>query len=252
MQGVRDEFADIVESERSQHDLLDPRSRIADGLQHPQKRVRGTSLVVPVAADQKQVPHFRVRGEMLEEVEGCCIQPLQIIEEQRERMLRFGEGAEEPPDDHLEAVLRLSRREVRNGRLFSDDELQLGNEVHDELTVLAERLSQRVSPTAKLRLTLSEDRANKTPESLCESGVPDAAFVLVELAGREQATRRDQRLMQLVCHRGFANPGIAGHEHELRDSMVHVSHEGSEQRVDLALAPVKLLRDEQTIWRVVR
>jgi hypothetical protein len=34
----------------------------------------------------------------------------------------------------LEAVLRLLRRQVRDRRLSSDHELQLGNEVHDELT----------------------------------------------------------------------------------------------------------------------
>src|SRR5882757_2699227 len=191
MQGVRDEFADIVESERRQHDLLDPRSRIADGLQHPQKRVRGTDLVVPVGDDQKQVPHFRMRGEMLQEVEGCCIQPLQIIEEQHERVLRSGERAEKPPNDQLEAVLRISRREVRNGRLFSDDELQLGNEVDNELTVWAQRLAQAIPPAAKLGLALAHDRANESLKSLCESCVRDVAFVLVEFTGRKQGARWD-------------------------------------------------------------
>jgi hypothetical protein len=36
--------------------------------------VRGTDLVVPVGADQQQVPHFRVRNQMLKEVERCCIE----------------------------------------------------------------------------------------------------------------------------------------------------------------------------------
>ena len=64
------------------------RSGFADRLQRPQQRVSGTDLVVPVGADQQQVPHLRVRDQMLEEVERCRIQPLQIVEEQRERMLR--------------------------------------------------------------------------------------------------------------------------------------------------------------------
>ena len=68
---------------------------------------------------------------MLEEVERCCIQPLQIIEEQRERVLRPGERAEEPPEHHLEAVLRISRRQVWNGRLFPDDDLHLRDEADD-------------------------------------------------------------------------------------------------------------------------
>ena len=130
MHGIGDELADIVEPERRQHDLLHPRSGFADRLQRPQERVRGTDLVVPVGADQQQVPHVRVRDQMLEEVERCCIQPLQIVEEQRERVLLPREHAEEAPEHQLEAVLRVLRRQVRDRRLRADDEFQLGNEIH--------------------------------------------------------------------------------------------------------------------------
>src|ERR1700692_1008800 len=101
MQRIGDELADIVESERRQLDLLDSRSGLADRIERAAKRVRGTYLVVPVGADQQQVPHFRVRNQMLKEVERCRIQPLQIIEEQRERVLRAGERAEEPPKKQM-------------------------------------------------------------------------------------------------------------------------------------------------------
>jgi hypothetical protein len=89
-------------------------------------------------------------------------------------------------------------------------------------------------------------------EGLAEGGVRDVALVLVELAGREQATRRDECLVQFVHHRGLADAGIAGHEHELRHAVRHHSVEGSEQGLNLALAPIQFLRDEQTIWRIVR
>ena len=48
------------------------------------------------------------------------VQPLQIVEKQRKRVLRPGERAEESPEHHLEAVLRILRRQVWNGRLFPD------------------------------------------------------------------------------------------------------------------------------------
>ena len=102
--------------------------------------MRGADLVVPVGADQQQVPHLRVRDQMLEEVERRCIQPLQIIEEQRERVLLAREHPEEAPEHHLEAVLRILRRQVGDRRLLPDHELQLGNEVDDELTIRAQRL----------------------------------------------------------------------------------------------------------------
>src|SRR6266576_3831997 len=114
MHGIGGEQAEIVESERRQHDLLDPRSRFADRAQCPQKRVRGTYLVVPVGPDQQQVPLFRVRDQMLDEVECCCIQPLQIVEEQGERVFRPCEYADESLEDQLEAMLRVLWRKLRH------------------------------------------------------------------------------------------------------------------------------------------
>src|SRR4030081_2508153 len=137
---------------------------------------------------------------MLEEGEGCCIQPLQIIEEQRERVFLPREHPEEAPEHHLEAVLRVLRRQARDRWLFPDDELELRNEVDDKLTIRAQSLVEGVPPPAKLGLALAQERADKALEGLAQGRVRDVALVLVELAGREQATRRDQRLVQLVHH----------------------------------------------------
>src|SRR5882724_3065356 len=135
--GIGDEPADIVEPEGRQHDLMHARIGFADRLECPQERVRGADLVVPVGPDDHEVSHLRMRDQVLEEVEHRCIQPLQIVKKQRERVLLPREYTEEAPENRLETVLRVLRRQVRDWRLFSDHELQLGNEVHDELTVLA-------------------------------------------------------------------------------------------------------------------
>src|SRR6185295_9616542 len=103
----------------------------------------------------------RVRDKVLEQVKRSCIQPLQIVEEQRERMLLAREHREETPEHHLEAVLRVLRRQVRDRRLFSDHELQLGNEIDDELTIRTQRLAEGVPPPAKLGLALGQERADK-------------------------------------------------------------------------------------------
>ncbi len=141
MQRVGDEPANIIELEPRQHDLMHPRIDSADRLQRAQKRVRGTDLVVTVGPDQQQVPHLWMRGQVHEEVERRCIKPLQIVKKQRERMLLAREYAKEAPEHHLETVLRVLRRQVRDRRLFSDHELQLGNEVDDELTIRTQRLA---------------------------------------------------------------------------------------------------------------
>src|SRR3984957_12406449 len=166
-------------------------------------------------------------------------------------MLLPREYGEKPPENHLKAVLRFVRRQVRNRWLSSDHKLQRGNEVDDELTVRAQCLAQSAPPPAKLCLALAQKRTHKALEGLGQGGVRDIPLVLVELAGRKETTRRDQHLVQLVHHRGLANTGIAGHKHQLRSAVGHDTVEGSEQCINLALSAVKFLRNEQSICYIV-
>jgi len=50
------------------------------------------------------------------------------------------EHPEEAPENQLEPVLRVLRRQVRDWWLFPNDELQLGNEIDHELTIRAQRI----------------------------------------------------------------------------------------------------------------
>src|SRR5258707_7385025 len=118
---------------------------------------------------------------MLEEVERCCIQPLQIIEEQRERVLLAREHPEEALENHLESVLRVLRRQVRDRWLFPNHEFQLGNEIDHELTIRAQRLAYGDSPAAKLLLALSAERADKALKCLAYRDVRDVRAALVEI-----------------------------------------------------------------------
>src|SRR6202034_1355696 len=119
-QSVRDEPADIVGRERRQRDLVNLSSGPADRLERPQKQVCVDDLVVSIGPDQKEGPHLRVRDQVLQKVERRRIQPLQIVKKQRERMLLPREYAEEAPENHLEAVLGIIWRQVRDRRLLPD------------------------------------------------------------------------------------------------------------------------------------
>src|SRR6202035_416694 len=142
MHSVGDKPGDIVKPKGWQHDLVDRCSGIANRLERPQKRVRGSDLVVSIGPDQQQVSHLRVRDQVLEEVERRSIKPLQIVEEQREWVLLPREYAEKPPKNHLKAVLRVLRRQLRNRWLFPNHKLQCGNEVDNKLSVRAQRFAQ--------------------------------------------------------------------------------------------------------------
>src|ERR1700738_485570 len=112
-----------------------------------------------------------MRNQVLEEIERRGIQPLQIVKKQRDRVLLPREDAEEAPKHHLEAVLRVLRGGVPRGRLFADDELQLGNEIDDELPIRGERLAQRISPQAEFYLALAQKRAHEALEGLRQRGI---------------------------------------------------------------------------------
>ena len=101
-QRVGDEPSDVAGRERLERDLLDARPSVADLLQHPDEQMRGVKFVGPVGADQQDVLHVRFCDQVLNDFEGRSIQPLQIVQEQRERTLWPGESAEEAPENHLE------------------------------------------------------------------------------------------------------------------------------------------------------
>src|SRR5271170_3914895 len=133
---------------------------------------------------------------MLEQVERRAIQPLQIVKEQRERLLLMREYAKETPEYILEAVFGIVRRQVWNRRLLSNDELEFRNEVHDELTIRAERLAEGIPPSTQFHLALTQKRAHQALEGLSKRDVRNVAFVLVEFAKRIEPARLNKHLVQ--------------------------------------------------------
>jgi hypothetical protein len=66
MQSIGHKPADFFQPKRRKHDLMDVCARIANGFERLQKRVRGSDLVVSVGSNQKQIPHLRMRDQVLE------------------------------------------------------------------------------------------------------------------------------------------------------------------------------------------
>ena len=144
--------------------------------------MRGTDFVVPVGADQKQVPHFRVREQMLDQVERRGVEPLQIVEEEGERMFRSREHFEEAPEHQLETALCVLWRKLRNRRLRADEELQFGDKVNHKPPIWVQSLAQRVAPAGQLGLALTQQRPDQALKGLRQCGIRDVALVLIELA----------------------------------------------------------------------
>jgi hypothetical protein len=95
---------------------------------------------------------------------------------------------------------RPARRQVRNRRLFSDHQLQGGNEVDDQLTVRAQRLAQGPPPPAKLRFALAQKRADKALEAWARVAYRMSRLYWSNLPDAKSPRGGDQHFVQFVHH----------------------------------------------------
>src|SRR5580658_1601201 len=93
-----------------------------------------------------------------------------------------GEYGNEAPENELETALRLLRLKLRNRRLVSDDDLQLGDEVGHEPGIRRERLQKRAAPDLQFGVALAEKRLYKALKCLYQGRIGNVALVPIELA----------------------------------------------------------------------
>src|ERR1700733_10651663 len=98
---IRDQLLEVVTGERRQVDLLDQRSGLADRIELASQRMRGVDLIVPVSADQHQVLQIRPDQQILKQIESRSIEPLQIVEKERQRMFLPGKNTHESAKHEL-------------------------------------------------------------------------------------------------------------------------------------------------------
>ena len=161
------------------------------------------------------------------------------------------EHANELPKDPAKQCFRVLRRKIRNGRLFSRDELQIGDQTHNEHCIRAQRLNKALSPPVQFGLAPAEQETDQALESLCQSGIRNVALMLVEFSRCKQSTRQNQLLMQLADDGGLADSRVSGDEHKLRPAACDDAVEGFEQGINLALASIQSFWQQQPIWPVV-
>src|SRR5262249_9350628 len=130
------------------------------------------------------------------------------------------EHCDKSAKNEMESALAFLQRKFRERWRLSDHELQFRNEIHDELAVRTQRITKGCTPFAQFRFALAQKETDKVLEGLRQRGIRDVALVLIELAGGEKATRRNELLVQLVDDRRLADSGIAGDEDQFGDAAV--------------------------------
>src|SRR5579864_5620612 len=121
--------------------------------------------------------HVRLGQQVRKHLERPRVEPLQIVEKERQRMFSPREDAKKPPEYQVETVLCLLRRKLQDRRLLSDEELQFGDDVDHQPPVRAERLAQRVAPAGELRVALGQKRADEALKGLRQRGIGNVALV---------------------------------------------------------------------------
>src|SRR5262249_49305935 len=104
---VRNELAEMLSSERLKPDLVYLSASGPDRGELAHERMRGSDFVVAVGADEEKIAEFGSAQQGFQQVERRRIEPLQVIEEERQRMFRPREDADELPKDQLDARLRV-------------------------------------------------------------------------------------------------------------------------------------------------
>ena len=211
----------------------------------------GADLVVAVGADCQQVTAVGVRDNIHKELQSRRVEPLQVVEEEHQRMLPARKHPKEPATDGEKAVLRLAKGQLGHWRLRANKQFKLGHKIHDEPAVRAQRLENGLAPACQFLVALDQELADQNLECLRQGGVRDISLVLVELAEGEQAAQRHDDLVQFVDHRGLADAGIAGNQDQFGRAARHHPLERGAQRADFRLAPIQFFGNTQHIGSIV-
>ena len=250
METIGEEMRHIFDAQRPEQNLLHTSSVPADRFERLRQRMRGTDLVVPVGADQQEVPDLRLGGQVLQQIKRRRVEPLQVVQKQHEGMFGPGKDADEAPQNSMKTVLRLQRWKVGNGRRLADDQFQFRDQIQHQSCVGTERLIQGRSPSNHLRIALRQNLLDEALEGLSQRGVRDVPFVLVEFAQREESAR-PENLRQRIDHRGFSHAGVAGNQDEFCTALVGHPAKRGEQRGDFLFPSIELFRDLQLVRHVL-
>ncbi|MCY1014135.1 hypothetical protein OV079_53210 [Nannocystis pusilla] len=149
------------------------------------------------------------------DAERAGVGPLQVVEEQRERLAVVRERLQQADEDRLEARLTLGRRQRRDRRLRAEHQLELGQDVDHELSERTERGRQRGPPAPDVAVALGQQPQHRRPQRLDVRVVRPGLAQLIELAGVEAAAQRSHAGLQGVDEGGLADAGGAAHQHDL-------------------------------------
>ena len=108
VEDITQETVEVLSGQGFEQDGRDRRTGALQVAERGAERVAGAHLVGTVSAHHEQVGRLRVGDEIPEQGETGGVGPLQVVEEQRQRLPVPGQGGHEPSKDQPESVLGLA------------------------------------------------------------------------------------------------------------------------------------------------
>src|SRR5262245_4804422 len=112
----------VLTGKGCKRDFIDLGARALDGLKLDPQGMCGIDFIVAISTNQHQVLQIRLDQQILQQVECGRVEPLQIVEKERQRMLGSGKDANESPEHELKTALCLLRLKFGERPLVADDE----------------------------------------------------------------------------------------------------------------------------------
>src|SRR5258708_24107984 len=143
------------------------------------------NFVVSICANEEQIRNLILQKTVSKHLQGGCVEPLEVIEKQNQRMLSSREHPDEATNNLFEHALRVRRRELRPRRLPADYAFKVWNEAGDQLAIGANCGHDCFTPAGEVRLGFAENRLDPALKRLHKRRIRDVAVVLIELARRK-------------------------------------------------------------------
>ena len=126
--------------------------------------------------------------------------------------------------------------------LFANQQFYFWNYINNYLADRTERIKELGFPVRNLRFRFGQDLFHRFAKSLNKSTIRQVAFKLIKLPGNKSAVFLDYGFMNFVDQRRLAHPRIAIDQRKHSPTLAQRVESG-EQRVDIAITAIKLLRN---------
>jgi len=206
--GIGNQVLDMVERQWCERNLGDPDSRLSDPSNVRRRGSNGRHFVVAISAHQQQIANVRMSYEMPEKIERRRIQPLQVVEKQRQRVFLPREYADESPEHHLEAFLRFQRGQIPNRGCLP----MMSSSSGMRLTMsapFAPMLPEGAAAIGELLLALSNIGGGDFEKACASVAYGMSRLYWSNLPDANRPRGGTSALVQLVHHRGLADAGIS-------------------------------------------